>query len=69
MSTAKSTAKEQEQELTAPDFADILATTLAMAAEAGLSVGVRNVEAGLLIRVGGLAVDEDGRLVATITVI
>ena len=59
----------QEQELTAPDFADILATTLAMAAEAGLSVGVRNVEAGLLIRVGGLAVDEDGRLVATITVI
>lgn len=64
MSTAKSTAKEHE--LTAVDFADILSTTLALAAEAGLSVGVRNVADGdaLIIRVTGLAV-EDGRIVAT----
>jgi len=65
MSTAK------EPELTAADFADILSTTLAMAAEAGLFVGVQNRPAtgnraaGLLIFIGGLNTTTDGRLTAT----
>lgn len=75
MSTAKSTAKDTEAstakenpEFTAADFADILSTTLAMAAEAGLSVGVRKSEAtasrpaGLLVFVAGLTADSDGRI-------
>lgn len=81
MSTAKavpqSTPKETDEstaevvpQLTAADFADILAATLAMAAEAGLSVGIRNTEttatrpAGLLVFIAGLAADADGRLQA-----
>jgi hypothetical protein len=59
MST-QSTAKEQE--LTAADFAAILSTTLAMAAEVGLPVGVANADGALLVRIGGLAV-ADGALV------
>jgi hypothetical protein len=56
--------------LTAADFAAILSSTLAMAAEAGLFVGVRNRPAadgrpnGLLIFVSGLSVTPDGRLFA-----
>ena len=78
MSTAKvkeSTAKpvpqsEEAAALTAADFAAILSSTLALATEAGLAVGVRNRPAadgraaGLLIFVAGLQVDADGRLVA-----
>ena len=56
MSTAK--VPQGETPLEAADFADILSTTLAMAAEAGLSVGVRN-------RPGeGLRATADGRLIA-----
>lgn len=68
MSTAKSTAKTPA--LTAADFADILATTLAMAAEVGLSVAARKSEAtaarpaGLLLFVEGLSATDDGRIVA-----
>ena len=56
--------------LTAADFADILATTLAMAAEAGLSVGVQNRPAtdsrpaGLLLFVSGLSADRQGHISA-----
>lgn len=56
--------------LTAADFAAILSTTLALATETGLSVGVRNRPAspgrpaGLLIFVEGLNVAKDGRLIA-----
>ena len=78
MSTAKakeSTAKpvpqgEEAASLTAADVAAILSSTLALATEAGLAVGVRNRPtadgraAGLLIFVAGLQVDGDGRLVA-----
>ena len=52
--------------LAAADFADILTTTLALAAEAGLSVGVQNRPAtdvrpgGLLLFVSGLCVDAQG---------
>ena len=54
--------------LTAADFADILTTTLALAAEAGLSVGVQNRPAtdvrpgGLLLFVSGLGVDAQGHI-------
>ena len=67
MSTAK---VPQEGKINAADFAAILSTTLAMADEAGLSVGVRNRlptgdrPAGLLIFIGGLSTTADGRLVA-----
>lgn len=60
---------ENTHTLTAADFADILSTTLAMAAEAGLSVGVRNRPgdnarpAGLLIFIEGLRATTDGRLI------
>ena len=56
--------------LTAADFADILATTLAMATEAGLSVGVQNRLAtdarpsGLLLFISGLGVDALGHITA-----
>lgn len=67
MSTAK--VPQRETPLDAADFAAILSTTLAMAAEAGLSVGVRNRPAdnaraaGLLIFIEGLGVN-GGRIVA-----
>lgn len=66
MSTAK---VPQEERLNAADFAAILSTTLAMATEAGLSVGVRNRTAagrpaGLLIFIEGLSATADGRLIA-----
>ena len=57
--------------LTAADFADILATTLALATEAGLSVGVQNRPAtdvrpgGLLVFVSGLTADAQGHIAAT----
>ena len=57
--------------LTAADFADILATTLALAAEAGLSVGVQNRPAsdvrpgGLLVFVSGVSADAQGHIAAT----
>ena len=60
----------EQKDLDAADFAAILSTTLAMATEAGLSVGVRNRPAslgraaGLLIFVEGLGVADDGRLIA-----
>jgi len=58
--------------LTAADFADILATTLALATEAGLSVGVQNRPAtdvrpgGLLLFVSGLCVDAQGRIASPV---
>ena len=61
---------ENTHKLTAADFADILSTTLAMATEAGLSVGVRSRAAtsdrpaGLLIFIEGLSATADGRLIA-----
>lgn len=67
MSTAK---VPQEERINAADFAAILSTTLAMADEAGLSVGVRNRPptgdrpAGLLIFIEGLSATADGRLIA-----
>lgn len=72
MSTAKKPSAEtaaKDEKLTPADFAAILTTTLALAAEAGLTVGVRNRPpkdgrpAGLLVYVSGLAV-YDGRLEA-----
>lgn len=60
----------EQKDLDAADFAAILSTTLAMATEAGLSVGVRNRDetggraAGLLIFIEGLSVTDDGRLTA-----
>lgn len=77
MSTAKSTANEskestakvpQSDELTAEDFASILATTLALAEEAHIRIGVRNAPPtplrgeGLMIFIPGLYVDGAGRL-------
>ena len=59
---------ENTHTLTAADFADILATTLALAAEAGLSVGVQNRPAtdirpgGLLLFVSGLSADSQGHI-------
>ena len=56
--------------LTAADFADILTTTLAMTAEAGLSVGVQNRPvtetrpAGMLLFISGLSVDAPGHIIA-----
>lgn len=67
MSTAKSTANGAQ--IDAADFAAILSTTLAMAAEVGLSVGIRERPAsdgraaGLLIFIEGLGVN-GGRIVA-----
>jgi len=66
----KETKTQETPVLTAADFAAILSSTLAMAAEVGLAVGVRNRPAadgraaGLLIFVAGLQVDGDVRLVA-----
>ena len=68
MSTAK--VPQGETLLDAADFAAILSTTLAMATEASLSVGVRNRPgdnirpAGLLIFIEGLRATTDGRLIA-----
>ena len=76
MSTAKveenyaTVPQSDEDALSAADFAAILSSTLALATEAGLIVGVRATQAtptrpaGLLIFVAGLQVDGDGRLVA-----
>lgn len=56
--------------LTSADFADILSSTLALAAEVGLAVGVRNRPpadgrpAGLLVFIEGLSATPDGRLTA-----
>ncbi len=61
---------QTDEPITAADFAAILSTTLAMATETGLQVGVRNRAAddnrpaGLLIFVSGIQVDEGGELVA-----
>lgn len=60
----------EQKDLSAADFAAILSTTLAMATEAGLTVGVRQSEAtgtrpaGLLVFVSGLSIDAEGRLIA-----
>ena len=57
--------------LDAAEFAAILSTTLAMANEAGVQLGIRNAAAnerrpaGLLIYLGGLELDEEGRLKAS----
>lgn len=72
MSTANETetispAKVSE-ELTAEDFAAILATTLALAEEVHIRIGVRNVPPtplrgeGLMIFIPGLFVDGAGRI-------
>lgn len=59
---------EGDPRLTPADFAAILATTLAMATEAGVTIGVRATEAndrrpaGLLLFVSGLTVDPSGQL-------
>ena len=56
--------------LSAAEFAAILSTTLAMAEEAGVQLGIRNAAAnerrpaGLLIYLGGIEVDSEGRLMA-----
>ena len=61
---------ENTHTLTAADFADILTTTLAMTAEAGLSVVVQNRQvtekrpAGLLLFISGLSVDAQGHIIA-----
>jgi hypothetical protein len=61
---------ENTHQLTPADFADILTSTLALAAEAGLAVGVRNATAnekrpeGLLIYVSGLRTDGSGAILA-----
>lgn len=55
---------------TPTEFAGFLSSVLSYAADAGLSVGVRQSEAtgtrpaGLLVFVSGLSIDADGRLIA-----
>ena len=67
----KPSGRKRTHTLTAADFADILATTLALATEAGLSVGVQNRPAtdvrpgGLLVFVSGLTADAQGHIAAT----
>jgi hypothetical protein len=61
---------QNTQSLTAADFAAILSSTLALAAEAGLVVGVRNAAAnekrpdGLMVYIAGLRTDGAGAIVA-----
>lgn len=61
---------ENTHTLTPADFAAILSTTLAMAGEAGLIVGVRNADAnakrpdGLMIYIAGLRTDGEGAVFA-----
>jgi hypothetical protein len=61
---------ENTYTLTPADFADILTSSLALAAEAGLTVGIRNATAnekrpeGLLIYVSGLRTDGTGAILA-----
>lgn len=56
--------------LTVADFADILSSTLAIASEVGLIVGVRDAAAnekrpdGLMIYVAGLRMNGEGSIVA-----
>ncbi len=56
--------------LSAADFAAILSSTLALAAEAGLMIGVRNAAAnekrpdGLMIYIAGLHTDGNGAILA-----
>ena len=56
--------------LDAADFAAILSSTLALAAEVGLDIGVRATQAtptrpaGLLLFIAGLSVDAQGHIVA-----
>ncbi len=62
--------KSEEYEITAQDVADILAGTLNLLKENGLSVGVRpsaekpGRAAGLLIYVSAITVADDGKLEA-----
>lgn len=71
MSTANETVTspaKESNELTADDFADILSTTLALAEEAHIRIGVRNAPStplrgeGLMIFIPGLFVDGAGRI-------
>lgn len=58
--------------LSAADFAAILSSTLALAAEAGLIVGVRNADAnakrpdGLMIYISALRTDGEGAVFAEV---
>jgi hypothetical protein len=62
--------KRPHPPLTAADFAAILSSTLALAAEAGLMIGVRNAAAnekrpdGLMIYIAGLHTDGNGAILA-----
>ena len=61
---------QNTQSLTAADFAAILSSTLALAAEAGLMIGVRNAAAnerrpdGLMLYIAGLHTDGNGAILA-----
>lgn len=61
---------DEQIDLDRAEFAAILSTTLAMAAEAGIQVGIRNAPAnerrpaGLMVYLSGVAVDDEGRLIA-----
>lgn len=61
---------ENTHTLTAADFAAILSSTLALAEEAGLVVGVRNADAnakrpdGLMVYIAGLRTDGAGGVFA-----
>lgn len=58
----------ENTQLIPADFAAILSTTLALAAEVGVQVGIRNAPekehrpAGILIYISGIEADADGRL-------
>lgn len=60
--------------LTAADFAAILSSTLALAAEAGLMIGVRNADAnakrpdGLMLYIAGLRTNGEGAIFAPVEV-
>lgn len=64
---------KDDKQIDMSDFADILATTLALAADTDIRVGIRNAPAndrrpaGLLIYISNLAVDIDGRIGAAVT--
>jgi|CXWK01.1.fsa_nt_gi hypothetical protein len=61
---------DEQNDLAPAEFAAILSTTLALAADAHITVGIRNAPAnerrpaGLIIYLSGIAADDEGRLIA-----
>jgi hypothetical protein len=68
---AAATKKKEEYQVTPQDLADILGSALDLLRDNGIRIGLRPVPQkdqrppGIMVYVGGLTVDEDGRLEAT----